>query len=150
LPYATALPALLPDLRRFAAALTGSPKARADDLVLRALHQVLREAPVADEAQLKQAMRAGIVRLARNRPESALTKGAGALETALRELPVMHRAALMLINVEHCSYDEAAQVLGISRAVLIGRLTAARQIIARHMQEDSRGSARAPFLRLVK
>jgi DNA-directed RNA polymerase specialized sigma24 family protein len=71
-------------------------------------------------------------------------------ESALVDLPAGHRAALILVAVEGCSYEEAAQTLGISRPVLMGRLTAARLMLARRMDEMKGGAMRAPHLRLVK
>jgi len=148
-PDATPLSPLLPDLRRFAAALMGASHTAADDLVLRALREVLRDAPEADQASLRRLLRACLVRLASNRPQPALPEGAEALEQALGALPILHRAALLLVTIDHCTYEEAAQILGISRAVLIGRLAAARQIMTRFMQDETRGAIHAPYLRLV-
>jgi predicted DNA-binding protein (UPF0251 family) len=52
--------------------------------------------------------------------------------------------------VEDCTYEEAAQTLGVNRAVLIGRLAAARQLMARRLQEEARSDEAPPYLRLVK
>lgn len=148
---AATLSGLLPSLRRLAAALIGSPRAPADELVLRALHQMLREPPPENEAGLKAVLQARLARLAEMRPAPALTPPAQGMERALLELPASHRAALVLVCVERCSYAEAAKALGISRNVLIGRLASARQMIARHMQDEAQGRrASAPYLRLVK
>jgi RNA polymerase sigma-70 factor (ECF subfamily) len=68
----------------------------------------------------------------------------------LVDLPASHRAALILVVVEGCSYEEAAQTLGISRPVLMGRLTAARHMLARSLEDMKSGAIREPYLRLVK
>ncbi len=155
MPDATALFPLLPGLRRFASALLGSPKAPADDLVLRAIHQIQHDAPPEDAAHLRSALLAALAGLAQCEPLPEEAHPAEGLEKALLDLPVAHRAALVLINVENCSYAQAAQLLGISRNVLIGRLASARQMIARRMQADTQMTMPmrrqgAPFLRLVK
>ena len=148
---ATALAPLLPGLRRLASALMGSPKAPADDLVLQAIHHIQHDAPPADEDHLRSALQAALTRLAQGQPYSERAQPVEGLEKALLDLPAGHRAALVLVNVEHCSYAQAAQLLGISRNVLIGRLASARQMIARQTQ-DAMPMRRqgAPYLRLVK
>ncbi len=152
MPDTASLSAHLPSLRRFAAALCGAPKERADELVLRALHAVLRDPPAKNEALLCRKLRATLAHLAQIRalPRPAPQAQTHPWETALIDLPAGHRAALILVSVEGCSYEEAAQTLGISRAVLIGRLTAARLMLARRMDEMKGGAIRAPYLRLVK
>ena len=151
MPDASALSPLLPGLRRFASALMGSPKAPADDLILRAIHHIQHEAPPEDEAQLHSALRAALARLAQGERLPAEAQPAEGLEKALLDLPAGHRAALVLVNVEHCSYAQAAELLGISRNVLIGRLASARQMIARQMQDATPMRRQgAPYLRLVK
>jgi DNA-directed RNA polymerase specialized sigma24 family protein len=143
---------LLPSLRRFAAALSGAPEGRADELVLRAIHSVLREPPAESEAILCRKLRAQLTSLTQIRALPRSTPGAKAhpWEAALLDLPVVHRAALILVSVEGCSYDEAAQTLGISRAVLMGRLTAARHMLANSLQDATSSAIHAPHLRLVK
>jgi RNA polymerase sigma-70 factor (ECF subfamily) len=143
---------LLPDLRRCAAALCGTPKGQADELVLRALHNLWREKLPENEGGLRRKLRASLTRLAQIRalPRPPSGTGAHPWESALVDLPAGHRAALILVTVEGCSYEEAAQILGISRPVLMGRLTAARQMLARSTQDMDTGMRRAPHLRLVK
>lgn len=145
------LSALLPDLRRLAGALTGSPKARADDLVLRALHQFLRDAPPQEAGQIKGRLQGLLIRLVELRPLEPCPASMDPMERALRDLPAGHRAALILVDVERCSYAQAAQVLGISRNVFMGRLATARQRIAQQMQEAPQGHQHNPsHLRLVQ
>jgi len=153
-PHPDALTRFLPDLRRFAAALTGSPRSRADELVLRALRDVMVKAPEAGDGagddQLKRGLRANLAHLAHVQVPRHPAANANAFETALLDLPSTHRAALILICVEDCTYEEAAQTLGVNRAVLIGRLAAARQLMARRLQEEARSDEAPPYLRLVK
>ena len=149
---APSLSVLLPSLRRFATALSGVPKGRADELVLRALHSVLREPPAESEAVLCRKLRASLTSLTQIRalPRPTPSAQAHPWEAALLDLPVAHRAALILVSVEGCSYDEAAQTLGISRAVLMGRLTAARHMLTNSLEDARPGAIHAPHLRLVK
>ena len=123
MPDATPLSPLLPDLRRFAAALMGASHAAADDLVLRALREVLRDAPEADQASLRRLLRACLVRLASNRPQPALPEGAEALEQALGALPILHRAALLLVR--HVAPDTCVPLLRVAEAAAAPCLAAA-------------------------
>lgn len=143
---------LLPSLRRFAAALSGAPKGRTDELVLGALHSVLREPPAESQAVLRRKLRSRLTSLTQGRALPLPTPSAQAhpWEAALLDLPAAHRAALILVSVEGCSYEEAAQTLGISRPVLMGRLTAARHMLTNSLQDAPSRAIRAPHLRLVK
>ena len=146
------LSAHLPSLRRFAAALCGTPKGQADELVLRALHATLRDPAPENGVVLYRKLRTRLASLAQLRalPHPSPIAQSHPWEAALVDLPAGHRAALILVSVEGCSYEEAAQILGISRPVLMGRLTAARQMLARNMDKVTTGTHRAPYLRLVK
>ena len=146
------LSAHLPSLRRFAAGLCGTPKGQADELVLRALHTTLRDPAPENGVVLYRKLRSSLANLAQLRalPHPVPSTQAHPWESALVDLPAGHRAALILVAVEGCSYEEAAQTLGISRPVLIGRLTAARLMFARRMDGVTGGAMRAPYLRLVK
>ena len=149
---AARLSAHLPSLRRFAAGLCGTPKGQADELVLRALHATLRDPAPENGVVLYRKLRTSLASLAQLRalPRPMPSTQAHPWESALVDLPAGHRAALILVAVEGCSYEEAAQTLGISRPVLMGRLTAARQMLARQMDDMNTGTLRAPHLRLVK
>ena len=152
MPNTARLSAHLPSLRRFAAALCGTPKGQADELVLRALHATLRDPVPENGAALYRKLRTRLASLAQIRalPRPAPHAGAHPWESALVDLPASHRAALILVVVEGCSYEEAAQTLGISRPVLMGRLTAARHMLARSLEDMKSGAIREPYLRLVK
>ncbi len=144
---------LLPGLRRFAVALTGAQETpgprQADEMVLRAVHTTLRAGPYTSQVALRTALYGAFIHLQHGRPP-AQSEGLTPIAGGLRELPLAHRAALLLVTLESFSYDEAADILGVSRNILLGRLAATRQMLARHMEAASSGAARPPHLRLVK
>ena len=144
------LTALLPRLRRFALALTGTV-AEADDLVQNACERVLtRSAQLRDHARL-DAWVYGIMRnlwidetrARKVRRHDDIQAAAGiigddgeqvvqgtltlhAVRLALARLPTDQRAVLMLVCVDGLRYAEAAEVLGIPVGTVMSRLARAR------------------------
>jgi RNA polymerase sigma-70 factor, ECF subfamily len=146
--------AVLPRLRRFAYALTGSTE-QGDDLVqetcLRALSRVERWQPgsrldswmyrIAQNLWLDQ-MRANKVRGevvdidamdvmpgsdGREITESQLTLEA--VDAALQKLPAEQRAVVALVCIEGISYKEAAEITGVPMGTIMSRLARARQAL---------------------
>jgi RNA polymerase sigma-70 factor, ECF subfamily len=144
--------AVLPRLRRFAYALTGSTE-QGDDLVqetcLRALSRVERWQPgsrldswmyrIAQNIWLDQ-MRANKVRGevvdidlmevlpgsdGRDVTESQLTLEA--VDAALQKLPPDQRAVIALVCIEGVSYKEAAEITGVPMGTIMSRLARARR-----------------------
>jgi RNA polymerase sigma-70 factor (ECF subfamily) len=72
------------------------------------------------------------------------------LIAALDRLTFEDRVVLLLINLEQMSYDEVADVLHITRALVIQRLVRARNQLARSMTGQQAASSLHPHLRLVK
>jgi RNA polymerase sigma factor (sigma-70 family) len=146
---------LLPRLRRFAAALTGSV-ADGDDLVqdtveraLKSLHQwepgtrldnwMYRIAKNCFIDTRRSAKRRGAVVL--DAPEEAAavqTDGVRAVEAhlalqdvmrALQALPLEQREALALVVIEDLSYREAADILDVPIGTLTSRIARAREAL---------------------
>jgi RNA polymerase sigma-70 factor (ECF subfamily) len=163
--------AVLPRLRRFAYALTGSTE-QGDDLVqetcLRALSRVERWQPgsrldswmyrIAQNIWLDR-MRANKVRGevvdvdaveqmpgldGRDVTESQLTLEA--VDAALQRLPPEQRAVIALVCIEGVSYKEAADVTGVPIGTIMSRLARARQSL--HVLLDKPSAA--PNARLAK
>lgn len=147
---------LLPRLRRFAAALTGSV-ADGDDLVqdtveraLKNLHQwepgtrldnwMFRIAKNRFIDTRRSHTRSGVI--AAEVPEDApsvASDGARAADarlmladalSALRDLPMEQRAALVLVTIEGMSYRDAADILQIPIGTLTSRIARARETLA--------------------
>jgi RNA polymerase sigma-70 factor (ECF subfamily) len=153
---------VLPRLRRFAYALTGSTE-KGDDLVqetcLRALSRVERWQPgtrldswmyrIAQNIWLDR-MRAAKVRgemvdveLVEQLPgsdgrdvtESQLTLEE--VDTALGRLPVEQRAVIALVCIEGVSYKEAAEITGVPIGTIMSRLARARQALHSILDEPA-------------
>ena len=146
-----ALTALLPRLRRFGLALTGS-RADADDLVQAACERALaRSAQLRDQARM-DAWVYGIMRnlwidetrSRRVRRHDDLTTAAdvvgedgvatvegritlAAVRGALMRLSVERRAVLMLVCVDGLSYQQTADTLGVAIGTVMSRLSRGRQ-----------------------
>ena len=154
--------AVLPRLRRFAYALTGSTE-QGDDLVqetcLRALSRVERWQPgsrldswmyrIAQNLWLDQ-MRANKVRGevvdidamevmpgsdGREITESQLTLEA--VSAALKRLPAEQRAVVALVCIEGVSYKEAAEITGVPMGTIMSRLARARQALHAILDEPA-------------
>jgi RNA polymerase sigma-70 factor (ECF subfamily) len=144
------LAALVPRMRRFGLALTGS-RADADDLVQMACERALqRGGQLRDQARL-DAWLYGIMRnlwidetrsrrVRRHDDLDAALDIAGAdggaaeghvmlatVRHCLQSLTAEHRAVLILVCVDGLSYREAAEVLAIPIGTVMSRLSRARQ-----------------------
>lgn len=165
--------AVLPRLRRFAYALTGSTE-QGDDLVqetcLRALSRVDRWQPgsrldswmyrIAQNIWLDR-MRANKVRGevvdvevveampgsdGRDVMESQLTLEA--VDVALDRLPAEQRVVIALVCIEGASYKEAAEITGVPIGTVMSRLARARQTL--HAVLDEPAKARHARIPAVK
>ena len=58
-----------------------------------------------------------------------------ALRAAIRDLPFDLRAPLVLRQFEGCSYEQAAEILGISVSTVRGRIARARRTLLTSMRE---------------
>jgi RNA polymerase sigma-70 factor, ECF subfamily len=149
-PFATALVACLPRLRRYARALTGNA-ALADDLVQDCMERALRRAGMLndlnrmpgwlrtilhhlylDHARLQRSHGTGIdIVLLANDPALSTVPHDGAASVdflrALHSLSMEHRQILLLIGLEGLSYAEAAQELGLAPGTVMSRLARARE-----------------------
>jgi len=154
--------AVLPRLRRFAYALTGSTE-QGDDLVqetcLRALSRVERWQPgsrldswmyrIAQNIWLDR-MRANKVRGevvdvdvveelpgldGREVTESQLTLEE--VDAALGRLPTEQRAVIALVCIEGVSYKEAAEITGVPIGTIMSRLARARQALHAILDEPA-------------
>lgn len=146
--------ALLPRLRRFARALTGSGPA-ADDLAQATVERAIVHL---DKWQPGTRLDSWMYRIAhnlyRNERRNAATRGAkhgqiqgtseravdgereavariefAAVSAAIAELPEEQRSALLLVAVEGLSYKEAAEVTGATVAALTSRIARARETL---------------------
>jgi RNA polymerase sigma-70 factor (ECF subfamily) len=164
-----ALTALLPRLRRFALALTGSG-ADADELVQAACERVLRRAGQLRDQSRMDAWIYGImrnlwideIRARRVRRHDDLeaahhvvgTDGEAAAEgritlaavrNALQSLSADRRAVLILVCVDGLSYQEAASVLGIAVGTVMSRVSRARQELHERLSGAPDGDSVALF-----
>ena len=158
-----ALTALLPRLRRFGLALTGSAT-DADDLVQNTCERVLLRSEQLREHNRLDAWLYGIMRnlwidelrhrkVRRHDDMDAAADVVGedgqavadgrmtlaAVRRALGEMPVEQRTVLMLVCVDGLSYKESAETLGIPLGTVMSRLSRARQDL--HGRLSGRGQA---------
>lgn len=146
--------AMLPRLRRFARALTGS-SADADDIVQIALERALMRM---DQYQQGTRLDSWLFSITRNAwidearsrtrrgrifapPEAGDTVGYGGeadvnakldaddVWTAMRKLPDEQREAVALVCVEGLAYREAAETLGVPIGTLTSRLARGREAL---------------------
>jgi RNA polymerase sigma-70 factor (ECF subfamily) len=70
---------------------------------------------------------------------------AARLESALEALPTYHRAVIVMREIDGLSYEEMAQVMGVSKGTIMSRLFHARQKLQRALvdcYEEQIGGAR--------
>ena len=60
---------------------------------------------------------------------------AARLQTALDALPSYHRAVIVMREIDGLSYDEMAQVMGVSKGTIMSRLFHARQKLQRALAD---------------
>jgi RNA polymerase sigma-70 factor (ECF subfamily) len=157
-----ALTAVLPRLRRFGLALTGSAS-DADDLVQNTCERALKHADQLRELARVDAWLYGIMRnlwideirhrrVRRHDDIDAASNVIGedgqatadgritldAVRRAMSQLQTDQRTVLMLVCVDGLSYKEAADVLGIPVGTIMSRLSRARQ----DLHERLTGSAK--------
>lgn len=155
-----ALPALLPRLRRFGLALTGSA-IDADELVRNTCEHVLRHVRELGEYSRVDAWAYATMRNLWNRQkqhrtvadrpaETAVGMNAGDGQTAtvgdlplavvrrvFGGLPAEQRTVLMLVCVDGLGYKESAEALGIPIGTLMNRLSLARQDLHDRLKSDA-------------
>jgi RNA polymerase sigma-70 factor, ECF subfamily len=164
-----ALTAVLPRLRRFGLALTGS-SSDADDLVQNTCERALRYAHQLRELTRLDAWLYGIMRnlwfdemrhrKVRRHDEidaasdvigedgQATADGRITLETvrrAMSRLATDQRTVLMLVCVDGLSYKEAAEVLGIPVGTIMSRLSRARQDLQERLTAPAKADTVTPF-----
>ena len=160
---AAEIEALIPRLRRFARALTGSREA-ADDLTQDTLERAwvkreLWQAGTNLRAWLFAVMHGVFVNgVRRARVTESLDgpDGAGAdradaaasaeteiavrdLRQALLRLPDEQREVVLLVGLEQLSYAEAAEVLGVPMGTVMSRLARGRERLRRLIEEGASG-----------
>jgi RNA polymerase sigma-70 factor (ECF subfamily) len=165
--------ALIPRLRRYARALTGSRDA-ADDLTqdtlerawgkralwrpdtnLRAwLFTVMHNVHVNGLKSARRTEAGGGDAEEERLPaaSSSVETGIvlGELRAALAALPDDQRAVVLLVGLEQLSYAEAAEVLGIPAGTVMSRLARGRERLRRLLEAGTGNTGRAALLRRVK
>ncbi|HMI97064.1 MAG TPA: RNA polymerase sigma factor [Micropepsaceae bacterium] len=158
-PFATALIAYLPRLRRYATALVGSVSL-ADDLVQDCMERALRRADTLRDTQRMASWLRSIllhlymdmVRLQRGRGtgvDLSLVDNDLALSVppadrgatidfirALNGLSVEHRQILLLVGLEGLNYREIAGELGIPMGTVMSRLARARERLRNALEKE--------------
>ena len=96
-----------------------------------------REVPGLDEAELERLeteMTEG-VRTVDSPEEELLKRAVGAdLVAALDRLPLIFREAVVLADVEECSYKEIAQICGVPMGTVMSRLSRGRGLLRRALE----------------
>jgi RNA polymerase sigma-70 factor (ECF subfamily) len=160
-----ALQALIPRLRRFGLALTGSP-VEADELLQGACERALQRSGQLRDAGRLDAWMFGIMRhlwideLRARRirhhegmeaasdlvgqdgealVESRMTLAA--VRRSLAELSADHRMVLILVCVEGLSYRQAAEILGVALGTVMSRLSRARAELQEKLVDHRRRQA---------
>jgi len=157
----------IPQLRRYARALTGN-RAAADDLVQDTLERALSRFHLWRRgsnlrAWLFTIMHNIFVNQARSRmryPHETLDESTGEamqyrepdwsdlrdIGSALAKLPVEQRTVVLLVGLEQFTYDEAARVLKVPIGTVMSRLSRARE----RMRVLLGGDFKAAALKVVK
>ena len=166
--FATRVNELIPRLRRYARALTGERSA-ADDLVQDTLERAWTKLhlwrsgsdlrawlfTIMHNVHVNQVRsRASTATLPLDddlpdspvRPTQADMLEVRDIDTALRRLPVAQREVLLLIALEHLSYQETANALGIPIGTVMSRLARARERLRLLLA----GEAAAASLKVIK
>lgn len=146
----------IPHLRRYAQSLTNDPIA-AEDLVQDCMERALRKRHLWRRASsVRPWLFRMLYRIFLNHCNSAITRREMSLAdpgsdlhvtadhdvhlqcrdaaSAVAQLPVDQRAALMLIVLESPSYEEAASILGIKVGTLRSRISRAREFVRNYCQ----------------
>jgi RNA polymerase sigma-70 factor (ECF subfamily) len=150
--------AITPRLRRFARALVaaGSDDAdAADSLVQETILRAMRDRGKIVSMRLEHCLYATIVEVHSERSGRTAAPGAfdartGGAAEALAAVAPDDRAALLLVTLEDFSYEEAAEVLRIPRAVLVQRLLRVRRLMPEISVAPAAAPTRRPNLRIVK
>jgi RNA polymerase sigma-70 factor (ECF subfamily) len=71
-------------------------------------------------------------------PEFIRLESAPEVESALGKLPEEYRAAVLLVDVEELSYEEAAEAMGCAVGTLRSRLHRARKLLFAELREYAR------------
>lgn len=148
-PFAEAMIAHLPTLRRYATALVGNP-ADADDLVQDCIERALTEAEKLEDLakiggwmrsilhnlfidRLRRGRRAGVaveLSVVENQLDKALPPTDHAtridFERAFATMSVEHRQIILLVVLEGLSYREVAEELGVPIGTVMSRVARAR------------------------
>jgi RNA polymerase sigma-70 factor (ECF subfamily) len=69
---------------------------------------------------------------------TAATESERRVEAALAALPILYREALLLVGVQGLSIAEACEVCGVSAEAMRQRVSRARALLARRLDEDAR------------
>lgn len=160
-PFRLQLVALLPQLRRFALALSGNPDT-ADDLVqtgcIRALASSQQWQPgTRMDSWMYRILQNLWIDQRRSRATAAVDESLDDIDAiadeadfehamhaqmslqqvlqAMQTLPDAQRSLLALVSVEGLSYKEAAEVLDIPLGTVMSRLCRARTALKLHLQE---------------
>lgn len=159
----------LPHLRRFARALAGDA-ALADDLVQDCVERALKKQHLYDSTR---PLRAWLYAILRNihishwrraspwghpkniddlegfegaiPPEQEQNLSLSLITQALDHLQPQHREVLVLISLEEVSYREAADIIGVPIGTIMSRLSRARSILQKILEEGG-----TTVLRVVK
>ena len=158
-PFATALIAHLPRLRRYAAALVGSVSV-ADDLVQDCVERALRRAETLHDPQRMGGwLRSILLHLYMDMVRVQRSRGIGIELTqidndlalsvpptdrgatidfirALNGLSVEHRQILLLVGLEGLNYREIAEELGIPMGTVMSRLARARERLRNALEKE--------------
>jgi RNA polymerase sigma-70 factor (ECF subfamily) len=165
-PFATALIAYLPRLRRYATALAGSVSV-ADDLVQDCVERALRRADtLQDQQRMAGWLRSILLHLYMDMLRLQRSRGTGVDLTlvdndlalsvppadrgatidfirAINGLSAEHRQILLLVGLEGLNYREIAEELGIPMGTVMSRLARARERLRNALDKEQNLSSAA-------